>query len=334
VGKILKLIALLFFLPVVSALSEESPISGSFRFNVGGFYGSMNEYVYAKGRAQEISRLEWEEHFVPYIEAAGEITFRNFFFDISILNAIPVKSGAIRDYDYVLPSSEQLSHFSEHEAWLDKHLELFAGIGYNFHFGKWSLSPSAGFMFRVRKWTAKNGYTQYPPTGQPWSEQVPKVANRGACISYEEEIWFPVVSLGADYRINKNWGTAISASWYPYLDVQTIDTHFLTKTVYYDIMKGGNGVHSELALLYYPRATDAMSFKFAFGFEGIYPQRGTTLSGKIGDDTRLSVSTGIQPNMVSNLFWFSIGVAIYPDKIWKRRNDAELSQFHQSIANQ
>jgi outer membrane protease len=307
--------ALLFLLAAVPVISEEAPLSGSFRFNVGGFYGGVDEYVYVKGRSQELSRLEWEEHFVPFIETAGEIIFHKFFFDLSILSGIPVKSGAMRDYDYILASNKP-SHFSKHDAWLDKHLELSAGIGYRFNFGRWSLSPSAGFMYRSRKWTAKNGYIQYPPSGQPWSEQVPKKAVRGVVISYEEEIWFPVVSLGTGYRINKNWGTALSASWYPYLNVETTDTHFLRKTVFYDSMKGGGGVCTELSLLYYPRATDAMSFKFAFGFEGVYPPRGTNLTGEIGYDTGISELTRAQPTMESNLFWFSLGVAIYPEKMW------------------
>jgi outer membrane protease len=307
----------LFVLPVVPLMSEEAPVSGSFHLNTGVFFGGMTEYVFEKGREQELSRLEWEENFVPYIEAIGEVTFKNFFFDLSVLSAIPAKSGAMRDSDYMLAGSDEQSHFSKHDAWFDKHLEAFFSIGYAFHVGNWTLSPAAGFMYRVRKWTAEDGYVQYPTPGRPWSEQTPKENTRGVIISYEEEMWFPIVSLGAAYQINKNWGSALCASWYPYLNVETIDSHFLRKTVFYDSMKGGNGVYAELALLYYPRAAEALNFKFAVGFEGIYPPKGTSRIAAIGYDSGVTESAQTQPTLESNLFWVSLGVVFYPGKIWK-----------------
>jgi outer membrane protease len=180
------------------------------------------------------------------------------------------------------------------------------------------LSPSAGFLYRNRKWTAEDGYVQYPSTGVPWTDSVTKEKTAGVIISYEEEIWFPTISLGVSYMFSPRFETALTASWYPYLHIETIDSHFLRKTAFYDTMKGGMGVYAELSLIYHPVSTESVNFVFSGGFEGIYPKRGTTSSGSIGYDTGLVAAATTEPKLTSNLGWFSMGVLIYPELIWKK----------------
>jgi outer membrane protease len=245
------------------------------------------------------------------------MTLGNFFIDLSVLTAISIKSGMMRDYDYMLSNSDAQSHYSEHDAWFDKHLEIHPEIGYTFNFGNWSLYPSAGFLLRHRKWSAEDGYVQYPSPGQPWSSSDATQKTNGVVISYVEAIWFPTVSLGVSYRINGRFEAALSGSWYPYLNIETIDSHYIRRTVFYDTMRGGMGFLSELALTYHPVSTNAMNFRAAFGFEGIYPNKGTTSTGSIGYDTG-KIAAATQSHMESNLFWLTMGVVIYPELVWKK----------------
>jgi outer membrane protease len=299
------------------APKKESPVSAQLQTHIGMFFGGMTEYVYEEGRAHELSRLEWEENFVPYVAIAGDFSFRNFFVDVGVITAIPVRSGFMKDYDFMLPGSDAASHFSRHDALFDKHLEISPKIGYTFDFGDWRLSPQVGFLYRNRKWSAVDGYVQYPRSG-PWTEDAPKQDMAGVVISYEELIWFPTVTLSGSYTIKKRYDIGLTATYYPYLHVDTVDSHMLRSTRFHDTMKGGWGGLGELSVTYVPRGTDLLNFIFAVGFEGIYPPKGSTASGAIGYDDGLIIDKGYQSKMESSLWWVSLGVTMYPQLMWNK----------------
>jgi len=167
------------------------PLSdGSLLFRTGMIFGRMNEYVFEKGQEHETSRLEWDEYFVPYIDLCGEFSVWNFFIEGSVLSAVPVKSGKMRDYDYLLPDKpDVLSMFSEHDAILDKHFELNAALGYKFNFNRWYIAPAVGVFYRQRKWSAENGYTQYPSDGYVWTSALPEKELTGTIITFAATTW-------------------------------------------------------------------------------------------------------------------------------------------------
>jgi outer membrane protease len=304
---------LLLALPALPALSAESPLSFALQVDAGLFYGQTDEYVYQADRERELSRLEWEEHTVPFINLRGTVGFRNFFVTVDVLTTIPIQSGNMRDYDYMLAGSDALSNFSEHEIKFGKHVEIFPQIGYVFQLGRWSLAPAVGFLYRDREWNAVGGYTQYA-AGVPWSADIPKETFTGSIVSYEATIMLPTLSLVTGYSITRRFEVGFDVCWYPYLSLNTTDTHYLRKTVFYDTMRGGMGVAAELELIYHPVSIANMDFSASFGFEGIYPQKGTTASSSIGYDTGL-VAARTASKMVTTLFWFSLGIVITPQRI-------------------
>ena len=318
---LLCLCALLSVSAAVYADGEKSPFGGSIELFTGIFYGSMNEYVFEKGKDHELSRLEWEEHFVPYLDLRGEFDFWNFFACLSLITSIPVKSGNMRDYDYMLSDSEKPSHFSQHDAMFDKHLEVYPEIGWGLDVGRWFLGASAGVLYRNRKWSAAGGYTQYPlMMGEYWSEDLPKQEQAGVIIVYEESLWAPVLTLYADFSLNERFTLGAAGSWYPYLNVKTIDTHILRQTRFHDEMKGGWGVLAEIDLTYHPITSDIVDFRLGFGYEGLFPKRGISSSGALGRDTWLGVDSEIESQMKSNLFWVHLGVIIYPAKLFNLKS--------------
>ena len=222
----------------------------------------------------------------------------------------------MRDYDYMLADNSRPSHFSQHNAMFDKHLEIYPEIGWGFDIGRLFLGASAGILYRNRKWTATGGYTQYPLSGQYWSDDLPKEDQAGIIITYEESLWAPVLTLYADFTINERFMIGAAGSWYPYLNVQTVDTHILRQTRFHDEMSGGWGILAELNVTYSPKTSDIVDFRMGFGYEGLFPERGSSSSGGLGMDTWLGIDSEIESQMKSNLFWLHLGIIVYPAKVF------------------
>jgi outer membrane protease len=306
-------------LPKAEAEEAQSPFSFTVGMQMGMFYGGMDELVYQKGQSNETSRLEWEEHFVPYVDLRTQFNFWNFFACVSLITSIPVKSGSMRDFDYTLPDKTTVSHYSEHDAMFDKHLEIYPEIGGGVDVGNWYFGGSVGFLYRTRKWSAVNGFTQYPPAGQPWSASLPKTEQVGTIITYEESLWAPVLNLYVDYAINDQFSLGFLGSWYPYLNISTIDTHILRQTRFEDEMKGGNGVLAEITLMYLPKTSDIVAFMFGVGYEGMFPNRGTSAKGGLGSSTWHTESGNVESQIRSNLFWVFVGMSLNPAKLFNLR---------------
>ena len=298
-----------------ASVYAEIPLDGSLQLYTGMLFGGMTEYVYERGREQELSRLEWEENFVPYLDLIAEFDIWNIFLRVSVLTVIPIPSGLMRDYDYKLPDSDARSHYSEHNAMFDKHLEIEPEIGCFFSVGRFSFAPGIGILFRSRKWTAVDGFVQYPAAGA-WSEDTSKQKIAGAIISYEESTWFPTINLDTSFWINDRFTLGLTAVWYPYLEVKTIDSHYLRKTRFHDEMRGGMGCLAEIFLTYSPVRATGHHFIASFGYEGLFPVKGSSGIGAMGYDNGLEWDDRYQSKMESHLFWFSIGIMIYPQEIW------------------
>lgn len=303
----------------VRAEETRPPLRANIELDVGMFLGGMDEFVHEKGENHELSRLEWDENFVPYVDLRGEFEFWNFFVAASVITSIPVKSGQMRDYDYMLADSTAVSHYSQHEAFFDKHLEVHPEIGGGIYLRNWYIGVSAGFLYRNRKWSAMNGYTQYPAKGEAWSASLPQKEQVGTVITYEEILWAPETTLYVDYTLNEHFTLSLAGTWYQYLHVNTIDTHVLRLTRFEDEMKGGNGVLAEIGILYRPKTSDIIGFRTAFGYEGMFPVRGTSDKGGIGSNAWYGDSSNVQSQMRSNLFWVSFGLAIDPAKMFNLR---------------
>jgi outer membrane protease len=289
--------------------------SASMETSAGFFYGTMSEFVYEGD--QVLSRLDWQEYFVPYAAVVLEFDVKNFLFYFSFLSVLSSTGGLMKDYDYMDPGSAAYTHYSQHTAQFEKHLEFNPAVGYLFTLGNFIIVPQAGITFRTRKWSAIDGYTQYTQTGQTWSESLPKTQLGGTIIAYEESIWFPVVGLGAGYTFRDHFQVYLLGSYYPYLEVSTIDTHILRKTRYHDTMKGGMGFYAETLLTYYPKHSDKMSFTASIGWEGIYSNKGSISLGAVGADPSMAIGRNNYSEIESSIWWFTLGMVIYPEKLWQ-----------------
>lgn len=168
-----------------------------------GIKNSMTqEYVYDGEKC--MSRLDWNNDIIPVLSISRQIEFLNIMVRTSIDSAIPVKSGTMEDYGFLMADSADPSHYSKHDAYLDKDFIGTFEAGYILSFRNWKLLPTVGFSYLNRKWTAQEGYLQYPVYG-PWTGTEPKQTVAGTVISYEQAIWFPFISIEARYILKNRF---------------------------------------------------------------------------------------------------------------------------------
>jgi outer membrane protease len=231
------------FLMLLSAcfLCAGENLSLSIETGGGILFGETHEYV-VDGSGKVISRLDWQENRIPYITAAPRFNCFNFFMAMDFLCAMPLDSAgnAIEDYDFLIEGSDAVSLYSRHDAYLDKHYDIFGQAGYVFKLRQWELTLGAGFQYRARKWSAVDGYLQYPEDDGPWTGDEPKKTVVGVSISYEQTIRMPQFLAGFKYNLN-DWSLGASAAFFPYVWADGLDTHFIRQTQFYDKMSGGIG---------------------------------------------------------------------------------------------
>lgn len=172
---------------VGGALYSNELMKVSLEIDTGCTLGTTNEYVYKDGKT--ISRLEWKEDIFPSFHFSSRFAIIGIFLSVDMFSVFPLstKSGVMSDYDYLLDNPDALSNYSEHDLYTDKHFNLSFRIGYTFVLGQFTLSPTAGFSYYTRKWSAVNGYLQYPTNDdEPVSEETPKNNLLGTGVNYEQ----------------------------------------------------------------------------------------------------------------------------------------------------
>jgi outer membrane protease len=313
----LLLLSLLFYAGTTPLTAEL--LGGSLDISMGSFFGGMEEQIYEDDI--RVNRMDWDENWVPYLSVSGEFTLQNAYINLGLITSIPADSGAVEDidYGYEIEDSAAISSYGQHQAVVNKHLEVYPRIGYRFELKNWSIAPELGFLYRVRKWFAIDGYLQYPLIGTPWTEDTRKRPQSGTIISYQETVWFPAVSLSVGYKINERFDIRASGSWYPYIEAEILDNHVRSLTLFQDILKGGMGGLADLTLTYHPKRMQGLAFFLNTGWEGVFAGTGSSAIGSIGKDTDNGLwESADRAEIRSNMWWAALGLTIYPGQLWAR----------------
>lgn len=256
--------------------------SPNFRWNVTTDVGikssCVDEFVYEDG--ERISLLEWGVPVMPYVGFGVEILLWNFILDAEHESAVPIKNGGMKDYDFLTGASGVVSHFSSHDLYVDKDFSVDARLGWLIQGENWwRIIPFAGFAFQNRKYSAHDGYLQYPVAdGSVWSGTEEKTVLSGTVISYEQAIWFPFVGIALTAQAGDKIELGTSAIFYPYVYAHTLDNHFLRQMQFYDTMSGGNGGEVELWLKVSAERYD-IGVKVSFSYEYIECEGDTSSAG-------------------------------------------------------
>ncbi|MBQ1833376.1 MAG: omptin family outer membrane protease [Treponema sp.] len=279
----------------------ERNLSCSFTVNAGGQSSMVKEFVYY-GNGDVMSRLDWNSWFSPCIALGGSLGIMHIVLDAGLLTVIPIKNGAMEDWDYLKSDRSLATNFSRSELIMNKHYELEAKVGYEFLPGDFRIVPQIGFRYYNQKMEASGGYLQYGSldnsNGGYWSQDLKKYPLTGTVITYEQQFLMPFVSLGAEYRFLQDWHIKLSGRWYPYVKCDSIDMHNERATQFNDFMTGGNG---------FMIGTEVQWRKWAVSFccEWVKCSTGTTTQRNFGHETYLSASPST-PGTESSSFTFMV----------------------------
>jgi outer membrane protease len=170
----------------------------------------------------------------------------------------------------------------------------------------WRLTPSVGFAYRNRKWTAADGFLQYPASGL-WTGDEPKQDLYGPVISYEQAVWFPVVTLKAGYVLKERFLFSASGSLYPVMGGDTIDNHLLRSEQFYDAMREGFGWGVKIDVQYNVDSGKRIALKAAGGYEEVALKGNTAMRETGIADDKLIVTEGYGSRMESGQWTFTVG---------------------------
>ncbi|MDR0322265.1 MAG: omptin family outer membrane protease [Treponema sp.] len=274
---------LLLFLFLCGIQAQSYCLEVDFSFDIGLKGGTTQESVYEDETC--ISRSDWMDKAVPFTNFSGMFRTNNFLFKLNLTLAAPLISGEMEDYDFLIPDNENPSRYAWHTAYLDKDFSCGAEIGYEFLFNYWYITPKIGFQYRSLKWTASDGYLQYPATGQ-WTGDEQKVYVIGSVASYEQAIWFPyaAVEAGIHYTFpyEGKLQIAVGVGVYPYMWAETNDTHFLRNLQFNNSLSGGLGLNYELTVSFFPEHTNGIGFIIRYKNENILNMKGSATSNETG----------------------------------------------------
>jgi outer membrane protease len=256
IALLLSAVASMFAEPVKDGLDlgqKQLPdITLSVSTSLGRLYGAAQEFVYVDG--YKLSELDWS--FKPMVYWGTRLALTGFGggFEASIdfKSGFNGFSGTITDSDF-LNGDGVKTHYSIHDCYTERAIlfDLKAGWAYK-------ASPAITLTFKGSvmamdfKWSARDGYLQYPPELSspytPWSANVAKDGIVGTGILYTQNYLALGAALGLRIIIDNGWEAMVGLGYSPLVYCNDVDNHLFTGVDYYETMSGGFIIEPEAAL--------------------------------------------------------------------------------------
>ena len=235
--------------------------------SVGLLYGEGYEYVYNQSVSANYknSELDWPLAPLFYTGAAISLTTRiGIFASLEVKEGLPGRAGTMSDSDF-LNGDGVKTHFSQSDCYAEHALLLDLKAGYDLPtFGAFSLGFYAGFSYMDFKWSARDGYYQYPASGTsytfdttgalvpgtytPWSAGETKTPLYGTGILYEQAYLIASLGLRATYRLLDTLSLGAWCSFSPLTSCYTEDNHEFRLVDFYSTLLTGLMVEPGLSI--------------------------------------------------------------------------------------
>lgn len=275
------------------ALAPLALASSPFSFSASSFTGFHTghalEFVYRSDMI--LSELVWDMKPLLFAGLGAEMRHRNGFSlrgDVSA--GLPAITGLMEDSDWMnVPASDIQTNFSRHDAHLLFSAEWNIAAGWDFfptgtggnRRQEVIVRPNLGFSYKTWKWEARDGWLQYG-NPLPWTEGE-RIELEGLGISYHQEFWMPTVGIDVSFPITSSLRCSLFLNMSLWVSCNAIDTHFLTDSIYYDVMRGGSlaepGAQLELML------SESVSISVNYRLTVINSLRGDTAKGSLSSDS-------------------------------------------------
>jgi outer membrane protease len=243
-----------------AGLAGAQQVSFSVSATAGVFVGGATEVVLDQG--YKVSELDWP--LLPVITSGLtlDLTTRvGFRAILALQKGFPGFDGSMTDSDY-LNGDGVTTHFSQSDSYSEGMTILDARLGWSFRVAtgggrEGEIFPFLSFQYLQLKWSAHDGYLQYPseqsPPYTPWSASETKVPVYGTGIIYEQDYYIPAIGLTGTIPLSSSVKLTLSFTFSPYLWCNDIDDHVFRLIDFYTYMRGG--------FLLQPQAS--MSFRLA-----------------------------------------------------------------------
>src|SRR5208337_2298533 len=175
-----------------------------------------------------------------------------FAASLDVRMGVPGKTGSMADSDWLnhdINGDTAKTNYSLSDCFTERAILLDAQVGWQFELANWmTVQPFLGFGFMDFKWTARDGYYQYPTSGDPvhgipyspdWSPDEPRLPISGTSIIYQQTWFLPSVGVAAKLRFGKDFSGLISCAFSPIVFCNDLDNHEFKQLDFYEYMSGG-----------------------------------------------------------------------------------------------
>jgi outer membrane protease len=223
-------------------------------------YGQANEEVYDQvsppGPNYKLSELIWPFHPLVYAGVGLDLDTRaGLFASLDVEQGFPGKVGSMTDSDY-LDGDGVKTNFSQSDSYIERFLDLGLLVGYDFiRSGPLTFGIFGAFEYQDFKFSARDGYTQYPSYGQQyytdstgayypgtypaWSPSETETPIYGTLGLYEQVYILGSLGLKASYSICPGLSAGASFALSPLLYCYTEDDHELRQLSIYGKFSSG-----------------------------------------------------------------------------------------------
>jgi len=253
------------FIFVNSAYSQRVENEKKYGFYVspqsGFVYGQALEIVYplaGQTKNELYSELTWDMKPVFYLGVQAEfsridpMSALGFFSSLSLKAGIPANSGIMKDRDWLLPSSSDLTHFSSHTNRTRQFFAVDASIGATlpvktfFYF-----KPFISFSWMRFSFAGRDGYGLYP------SGNVVYFSGKEV-IRYTQDWLLLSPGLSAAVKVFSQLAFELSLKISPFTYCADLDDHLLTETKYMDFTAWGLYLEPSFSASYSLKRVDFM----------------------------------------------------------------------------
>jgi len=262
-----------------------SPITLSIEADSGVLWGMAKELVYVG--SYKLSELDYPLQPLAYAGGRIEIgAFGGLDATVRFDAGIPSKSGSMTDsdWDYIdyppIPPGVQ-TNFSQSDSYLQRAILFDARIGWKIAASPaLVIEPFAAYKYLDIKWSAQNGYLQYPPQASPpytaWSPSEAKVPLYGTVLTYSQTFMIPAAGIRVIGRVSGSLSIEGSVALSPFAFLNDVDEHPLRYLAFYDSMAGGFYFEPELAVSWQAASNFELTMRLSY-LSIVEPNTGTTV---------------------------------------------------------
>ena len=288
---VLTLAALAFSAAPARAEGSLPGVSIATTATAGVFFGLAHEYVYDQNLAANymVSELVWP--LLPMAFAGAAVSLdadTGFFGTLDVEQGFAGPAGTMTDSDF-LNGDGVRTHYSQSTSYGERANLVELRLGWNvLARGALSVGAFGALSYMDFKWSARDGYYQYPTSGSqysvsssgvvtpgtyaPWSATETATPLYGTAILYETTYVAAAAGARARYALGDRFLLDASLAFAPIVDCYALDNHVLRQLDFYSTLAHGFLIEPRVAVDFAPLASVRVKlevgYRYAWNLEG------------------------------------------------------------------